>query len=183
MWRGIDDELLDEHAVVAERGLGLRLREGEAFLHFLAVEGDAHALAAAAGRGLDHHGIADLVGDLDGVLRVGDLAEVAGHGRDLGRGCGLLGFDLVAHGGDGLRVGADEDDAGLGERDRECLALRQEAVARMDGLGAGLLAGVDDLVDDQIGLRRRRRADVDRFVGHLDVQAHPGRRRSRRRRS
>ncbi len=25
---------------------------------------DAHALAAAAGGGLDHHGIADLVGDL-----------------------------------------------------------------------------------------------------------------------
>ena len=34
----IDDEFLDEHAVVAERGLGLRLGAGEAFRHFLAVE-------------------------------------------------------------------------------------------------------------------------------------------------
>ena len=40
----------------------------------------------------------------------------------------------------------------------------------MDGLGAGLLAGLDDLVDQQVGLRGRRRADGDRLVGHLDVQ-------------
>src|SRR5262245_61579833 len=43
----------------------------------------------------------------------------------------------------------------------------QEAVAGMDRLGAGLLAGGDDLVGDQVGLRRRRRADVDGLIGHL----------------
>ena len=79
-------------------------------------------------------------------------------------------FDLVAHRLDGARVGADEDDAGVGERMRESGALGQESVARMDGLGAGLLAGGDDLVDQQIGLRRRRRADGDRLVGHFDMQ-------------
>ena len=56
------------------------------------------------------------------------------------------------------------------ERDRERLALGQEAVARMHGLGAGLLAGLDDLVDQQVGLGGGRRADVDGLVGHLDVQ-------------
>ena len=40
----------------------------------------------------------------------------------------------------------------------------------MHRLGAGLLAGGDDLVDQQVGLRGRRRADGDRLVGHLDVQ-------------
>ncbi len=50
------------------------------------------------------------------------------------------------------------------------LALGKEAVARMHGLGAGLLAGVDDLVDHQVGLGRRRRSDVHRFVRHVDVQ-------------
>ena len=69
-----------------------------------------------------------------------------------------------------LRIGPDEDDAGLLQRDGERLALGQEAVARMHGLGAGRLAGLDDLVDEQIGLRGRRRPDVDGLVGHLDVQ-------------
>ena len=49
-------------------------------------------------------------------------------------------------------------------------ALGEEAVAGMHRLGAGLLAGGDDLVDHEIGLRRRRRPDGDRFVGHLDMQ-------------
>ena len=84
------DIFLDEHAVVAEARLGLGLRRGEAFLHLLAAIGDAHALAAAAGARLDHHRIADLVGDLDRLLGVLDHAEMARHGRDLGLGRELL---------------------------------------------------------------------------------------------
>jgi hypothetical protein len=127
----------------------------------------------AAGRGLDHDGVADLVGDPHRFPRVGDLAEVAGHGRDLGLGGRLLALDLVAHGGDGARVGSDEDDARFLERDGEGLALGQEAVARVHGLRAGLTAGIDDLVDQQIRLRGRRRADGDGLLGHLHVQAVP----------
>ena len=116
-------------------------------------------------------GIADLVGDLHGVLVVVDDAEMARHGRDLGRGGGLLGLDLVAHRGDGFGIGPDEDDrrpsaSASGKR----LALGEKAVARMHRLGAGRLAGLDDLVDQQIALRRGRRADRHRLVGHLDVQ-------------
>ena len=144
--------------------------EAEAFLGLLGVVGDAHALAAAAGGGLDHDGIADLAGDLDGMLGVGDLAEVARNGRNLGLGGRLLALDLVAHGGDRARVRADEDDAGLRQRHREGLALGQEAVARVHGLGAGLAAGFHDIVDDQVGLRSRRRADGNGLVGHLDMQ-------------
>ena len=40
----------------------------------------------------------------------------------------------------------------------------------MNGLGARRLAGGDDLVGDEIGLRRRRRADGNGLVGHFDVQ-------------
>ena len=134
----IDDEFLDEHAVVAERGLRLRLRAREALRDLALRLGDAHALAAAAGRGLDHHRIADLVGDLHRVLLVVDHAEMARHGRDLGGGGGLLGFDLVAHRGDGVGVRPDEHDAGRFQRARKRLALGEEAVARMHRLGAGL---------------------------------------------
>ena len=131
---------------------------------------DPHALAAAAGGGLDHHGIADLVGDLHRVLFVLDDAEMPRHGRDLGLGGGLLGFDLVAHRGDGARIGADEDDARLGKLARKRLALGQEAIAGMHGLCAGLAAGLDDLVDQQIALGRGRRADQHGVIGHFDVE-------------
>jgi hypothetical protein len=40
----------------------------------------------------------------------------------------------------------------------------------MDSLSAGLLAGSDDLVHDQIGFFRSSRADADGFVGQIDVQ-------------
>ena len=54
---------------------------------------------------------------------------------------------------------------------REVRVLGQEAVARMHGLGAGLAWQAAMILSiDQIGLARRRRADVDRFVGQLDVQ-------------
>ena len=50
------------------------------------------------------------------------------------------------------------------------LALGQEAIAGMDRLGAALLAGSNNLVDEQVAFRRRRRADRDRGIRHLDMQ-------------
>jgi hypothetical protein len=169
----IDDEFLDEDAVVAERGFRLRARAGQALRHLGGVAGDAHALAAAAGRGLDHDRVADLVGDFSRLLLVGDDSEVAGDGRDLGLGGRLLGFDLVAHGGDGPGIGADEDDPRLRQRCGKGLALRQKPVARVHRLGAGPLAGVDDPVDDEIALGGGRRADQHGLVRHLDVERVP----------
>ena len=64
------DIFLDEHAIVAEARLGLAPRRGEALGDLLGAIGDAHALAAAAGGGLDHDRIADLLGDLDRLLGV-----------------------------------------------------------------------------------------------------------------
>src|SRR6185369_17238818 len=138
------DELLDEDAVVAEAGFGLGLHGREALLDVLAGPGDADALAAAAGRGLDHHRIADLLGDLDGVLGVADLADVARHGGDPGLLGELLALDLVAHGLDGLGVGADEDDLLLGQAPREAGVLGEEAEAWVNRLGAGQPDRLDD---------------------------------------
>ena len=131
---------------------------------------DAHALAAAAGGSLDHHGIADLVGNHYRMLFVLDDAEMARHGRDLCLRRRLLRFDLVAHCGDGAGIRSNEDDAGRFKRARKSLAFGQEPVARMHGLGAGLTAGVHDLVDQQIAFGRRRRADQHGLIGHLDMQ-------------
>ena len=96
----IDDELLDEYPVVAERGFRLGARTRETFGDLGLGIRNPHAFAAATRRGLDHHGVTDLVGNLYRVLLVGDDAEMAWNGGHLGlRGC-LLALDFVAHGGD-----------------------------------------------------------------------------------
>src|SRR5450631_2473452 len=166
----IGDEFLDEHAVVAERGLRLRLRARETFRHLGFGIGDAHALAAAAGGSLDHDRVADLVGDFHRLGVIVDHAKMAGHGGDVRRGRRFLRLDLVAHGRDGLRVRPDEHDAGGFQRLGKGLALGQKPVAGMHGLRAARLAGGHDLVDQQIALGRFRRADGNGAIRHLNVQ-------------
>jgi hypothetical protein len=144
------DELLDEHAVVAEAVARLVAAGGEAFESLLVVEGDAQALAAAAGGRLDHHGVADVLGNGDGLLRGGYGVVVARDGVDARLLCQLLGGDLVAHGRDGVVLGADEGEAFFFHPAGELFVLRQEAVTGVDGLGAGLLRGGDDLVGRQV---------------------------------
>ena len=164
------DIFLDEDAVVAEARLGFGLRRGKALRDLFRRPGDAHALAAAAGRCLDHHRKADLLGDLGRLLGVVDHAEMAWNRRDLGFRRQLLRLDLVAHGLDGLGVGSDEDNAGLLQGFGEIRILRKEAIAGMDGLGPRLLGRGHDLVDDEIRLGGRRRADMNGLVGHVDME-------------
>ena len=57
-----DDRLLEVDGVVAEGALGLALRALVGGDELGLVVDEAHALAAAAGRGLEHHREADLLG-------------------------------------------------------------------------------------------------------------------------
>jgi hypothetical protein len=104
------------------------------------------------------------------VLGGVDRRVVAGDRVDLGGGRELLRLDLVAHRRDRRVLRTDEDDALGLDPARELGVLGQEPVARVDRLGAGLLAGRDDLVGDEVRLAARRRTDQDRLVGQLDVQ-------------
>ena len=164
------DELLDEDALVAEGAARLVARGSKTLAGLAVVTGDAHALAPAPGRGLDHHRIADIGGDARRLVRVGDQLQVSGHHADPGRGGQALGLDLVAHGPDRARAGSDKDHAGRLQRLDEPCVLGQEAVARMHRLRAGFLAGGDDLIDRQVALGGRRRAEENSLVGELDVQ-------------
>ena len=110
-------------------------------------------------------GIADLGGDARGLVVVGDRAVRAGHDRNAEALGGALGLDLVAHDADMVAGRADEGDVVRGQDVGELGVLRQEAVARMHRVGAGDLAGGDDLVDVEIAVARRRRADADALVG------------------
>ena len=92
------DELLEEHPIVAERGARLAPRALERLAQIALVERDAHALAAAAGRRLDHHRVADLGGDAR--PRASDRAIASawpGTIADAGRRRQALGLELVAH--------------------------------------------------------------------------------------
>jgi hypothetical protein len=95
---------------------------------FGVVVGNPQALAAAAGGGLDHHRIADLLGDLDGCIGTVDGIVVAGDGV-AGFDGELLGLDLVTHLGDGVVLRTDELDAFFFEAAGELGVLGQEAVA------------------------------------------------------
>ena len=114
-------------------------------------------------------GIADLGGDALRLDRVADCAVRARHDRNaqaLGRAFRL---DLVAHDADMVAGRADEGDVVRRQDVGELGVLRQEAVAGMHGVGAGDFAGSDDLVDVEIAVARRRRADAHAFVGEAHM--------------
>jgi hypothetical protein len=67
-------------------------------------------------------------------------------------------------------IGPDENDASLIQRAWKGFAFGQESVTGMHGLRAGLAAGLDDLVDQKIAFRGRRRPDQNRIVGHFDME-------------
>ena len=91
------------------------------------------------------------------------------HGGDADRAGRPAGMELVAEGIDRPRRRADEGEPGVLDGLREGRPLRQEAIARVDRLGAGVEGGLDDGVDPQVALGRRRRAEADRDVGQPDV--------------
>ncbi len=167
---GLLDEFLDQDAVIAERGFRLVARRLEAFAHFVVRAGDAHALAAATGGGLDHHRIANVVGHLDGLLVILDFALEARNRVHARFGGELLGFQLVAHGRDGVRVRTDPGDVLFRQRLGKGRVFRQEAKTGVNRIGARVEAGLNDRVHLQIGFARRGRSDEHRLIGHFHRQ-------------
>ena len=104
------------------------------------------------------------------MRRVLDHTEIARHGGHVGLGCGLLRFNLVAHRGDRVRIGTDENDPSCRQRPWESLTLGQEPVARVHCLCSGLAAGLDNLLHDEVALGGLRRADEDGLIRHLDME-------------
>src|SRR5262245_5562151 len=156
---GIGNEFLDKDALVAKRGFRFRPGTRETFPHLGFVAGNAHAFAAPSRARLDHHGVADLPGNLDRFSVALDHAEMARDGRYVGRRRSLPRFDLVPHSGKCLGIWPDKDDAGSGKCLGKCLAFGKEAITGVDGLGAASLAGIDDFFDHQVTVGRRRRPD------------------------
>ena len=100
------------------------------------------------------------------------VLDDAGPGQD--RNAGLLHRrarrDLVAHEAHDLGLRADPVQAALLHHLGEVRVLGQEAVARVDRVGARDLGGADDRRDVEVARARRRRTDADLLVGEADVQ-------------
>ena len=159
------DKLLHEHPVVAKAVARLVAAAGKPFERLLIVERHPQALAAAAGAGLDHDRVTDAFGYFDRAFgRFYRLVD-ARYAIHAGRQRELLGRDLVAHGGDRIVLGADEDQAFVLHAFGKFGVFAQKAIAGMDSLGAALLAGGDDALGHQVTLAAGRRAYKHRFVG------------------
>ncbi len=116
---------------------------------------DAHAAAAAAPARLEHHRVADACARGARLPRVvGRQRRRRGHDRHAGATREVARRDLVAEAAHHLGRRADEHDPGRGAGLGELRVLRQEAVARMDGIGAGLDGDAHDVVDVEVGLDR-----------------------------
>ena len=158
------DELLDVQGAVAERGLGLGPAARVGRRHLVGVRHPARAAAPAAGHRLDHHapalaeGVEERRRLLDGHPPV-DAADDRHAGRRR-RGAGAR---LVAEQLEGLDARADEGHAGRRAAPGEFRVLRQEAVAGMQRVAAGVQGGGDDPLDVQVR-RRAGAVEGDRLV-------------------
>ena len=149
---GAPQVLFNKDLVVAEGLLGLVDGLLELLGHVCFLINNAHAAATAAVGGLQHHGVANLLGHfhgflhgLHGVVHTRDNGHVGGDGD-------LLGGDLVAHGVHAVHGGADEGDAVLFALGYQVGILSQEAVAGVDGVHVVLLGDLDDGIDVQVSV-------------------------------
>jgi hypothetical protein len=170
---GAAHQLLEVHLVLAEGALGLAAGRGDGVEQGVLALDRAHA-AAAAPRGLQHHRVADLAGEALDLRVVGQRRGGRHHRRAAGD-CQVARRHLVAQGAHGVGARADEGDPGGGAGLGELGALGEQAVARVDRVGAGLLGHADHLVDRQVALQRAElaaftAADLVGLVGLEAVQ-------------
>ena len=175
MCRGDEHVFLDEHARIAEGARGLALRARERGLEIAGLVDPPHALAAAARDRLDQHRIADLVGLAGAGSRApgGRRDSPAPPARRPSRTSALAAsFRPIAR--IAAAGGPTKTMPFAAQASRELGPLGEEAVARMDRTRRRRgFATVDDLVDDEIALARRRRPDEMRLVRHLARRARP----------
>ena len=146
------DKAFHIDGVVTEGGAGFRLAALERLGQIVAGAHDAHAAAAAAGDRLDDHGgaVTEAVAECLGLFQ-GGVGAGAGDHRHLALLRQHPGAGLVAEQGQGVRVRADEDQAGVHAGGGEIAALAEKAVTRMHRVAALLQRDLYQLLAVQIG--------------------------------
>ncbi len=162
--------LFQVHGGIAEGAARLLARELEGVVQMRLGVYHAHAAPAAAGRGLDDHGVAHFAGDTLALIDVVAQGAVrTGHARDIGLAHGLDGRNLVAHQPNCFGPRADENEPAFLDPFGEICILGQKAVTGMNRDRVGDLGGRDDGGNIQVTFARGRRADAHGLVGHPHV--------------
>ncbi|MCY1173527.1 hypothetical protein D9M73_136890 [compost metagenome] len=165
----LEQVFLHQHPRIAERRLRLTLGRGQGFGQLADVLDHFHALAAAAGRGLEQHGIADaFAGGAEGLEVLG-FTVVARHQRHAGGFHQGLGRGFAAHGVDGRGRWTEEDQAGGFDGAGEPGVLGQKAVAGVYRLCTAGLGGGDQFVDLQVTVGGLAATEVDADIGFTAV--------------
>ena len=131
----------------------------------------AHALAAAAAARLDHDRVANVAGDANRLVRVGNVGEMAGHRVHARLHRELLRVDLIAQRVHGRGARPDKGDAACLELSDKCRVLREKAVARVHGLRARRLNGREHARDGEVRLGGLGGAQQHRLVRRRHVNA------------
>src|SRR3954447_974058 len=134
---------------------------------------DLQAFSAPTRRCLDRDRPAELVAQPADLLGALDRLSHAGNDRHARGAHTLARLDLQAHRLDRGRRRADPDDPRIEASLRELRVLRQEPVARVDGLCACPARGVKDPLLVQVALAGRPSADEVRLVRVRDVRGVP----------
>ena len=166
------DVLLQEHAAAAEVLRGKAFDAEQCRRQIRGLADQTHADPAAAGRTLEHQGIADTRGLAFGVGERREQPAARQQRHVVARGqcaCEVLETE-VAH-LDGCRT--HEYDAGRRAGRRELAVLAQESIAGMNGLGARRARGGENRVLTQIAFGGRLRPQTHGLVGVEDMLRMP----------
>src|SRR5881409_1931071 len=162
--------LLDVDAAIAECFQGFPTRRLKPCFDLRLRAHQPHAFAAASRYRFQHHGITDPFCFAPCLDRIPQRRRGP---RDNGHAGGLHAaarFGLVAHHANRLSRRTDEHEFGFVARLRKRGALREKAVTRMHRLAATLLRCGDELLDVEVGFRRRCCAEQDGRVGITHVR-------------
>ena len=165
------DQLLEIDLVVAEGRQRLAPRGFQRRRQFGRGLDDAHAAPAAAPAGLEHHRETDAGRQLRAFGHVIGQRRRRRHHRHAGGHCRVTRRHLVAQRAHHVWRRADPAQPGGDDLFGEVRVLRQEAVAGVDGVDAGLLGDAQDVVAVQVGRQRLAAlADQVALVGLEAVQ-------------
>ena len=163
----IRQEALDVDRRVIERGLCLVHDLVEILFQRVLGFHDAHTATTTTGGSLNQQREAGVMGNLQGLVELGDHAVGARHGGNTGGLSDALGRDLVTHQADVLGRRANKADLFFFHHADKIRLFGQEAVARVNGIRLVRHGCGDDQLGAVVALGNIRRADAYCLIGEL----------------